>query len=408
MLGFLTLALLVSHLDRHVLAIALDQIKVEFALSDTQLGVLAGLPFAVVFVLFGFLSARFSRPGRYKPFVVVALLVWSGATMALGLAGGFLTLLLCRVVVGGGEATAIPPSHAMIAQAYPPERRASALAVFQAGASLGLFCAFVIGGLVIAEFGWRMVFIGFGVLGIALALPLTLGLHEVTDPTHPAGATPEKRSIVQVALIILRDPAPRRVLMGLILATVVAYGGIAWIPTYLRRVHEMPLPQVGLYLALTAGLLAALGTWLGGVVSDRAERRRPGGRLRFVALTLVLAKIGSVSFYLLGGSWVALVVFLVPVFLNTIYVAPAMAFIFAHVEPQDRPVASAFLMFCSHLFGLSLGPLIVGIVSDAAQGSVASPLGLGLLALQSLGFWAAWCFWRAAPASVPAPAQVGR
>lgn len=224
MLVFLTLALLISHLDRHILAVALEQIKIEFALSDTQLGILSGLPFAVVFVLFGFLSARFSRPGRYKPMIVVALIVWSVAAMAMGLAGSFMALLIFRVIVGGGEATAVPPTHALIAQAYPPSRRASALAVLQTGASLGLFLAFAGGGLVIALFGWRVGFVVFGLLGVILAVPLALWMTEAQDTApQPVGAATQQRgTIAQVFRVIWADPSSRLVVLGLVMATVVA------------------------------------------------------------------------------------------------------------------------------------------------------------------------------------------
>jgi len=97
----------------------------------------------------------------------------------------------------------------------------------------------------------------------------------------------------------------------------------------------------------------------------------------------------------MGGSWIALVVFLVPALLNPVFYAPAMSHIYSRVAPQDRPVAAALLMFASHLFGLGLGALFVGVVSDLAQNVVAAPVGLGLLLLQSLGVCAAWCLWRA-------------
>lgn len=397
MLGFLVVALLLSHLDRHILAIALQRIKIEFALTDTQLGVLSGLPFAVVFVLFGFIAARVAQPGRYATMVTAALVVWSGATIALGLSGGFLSLLLFRMVVGAGEAVAVPASHAMISQAYPPNQRASALAIFQSGASLGLFFAFVLGGLVVGQFGWRAGFIMAGGAGFLFALPMAFGLREIQPDTAPGQrAAPRRSSLPKVWHCIWSESRGRLVLTGMVLASVVSYGGISWFPAYLHRVHELPLPEVGLFLALTVGLIGAIGTWFGGALSDRREAGKKGGRLRFVALTLVLAKLGAVGFYLLGGAKVALFLFLLPALLNSIYIAPSMSEIYAPLTPQDRPTATAIMLFLMHLFGLGLGPMLVGLISDAAQGTVVAPLGLGLLTLQMLGIAAALCFWRAA------------
>lgn len=188
---------------------------------------------------------------------------------------------------------------------------------------------------------------------------------------------------------------------GMVLASVVSYGGISWFPAYLQRVHDMPLRQVGLYLSLTVGLIGAIGTWVGGVISDWRETRRTGGRLRFVAITLVLAKLGAVGFYLLGGAGFALVLFLLPAALNSIYVAPSMSEVYTQLAPQDRPIATAIMLFLVHLFGLGLGPMVVGLISDAAQSAVVAPLGVGLLALQMLGFAAAYCYWRAASHGCP-------
>lgn len=120
MLILLMISLLVSHLDRHLLSIALPQIQAEFALTDSQLGLLSGLPFAVVFVACALITSRFVRPGRNKSIVVAALVIWSLATLFIGLATGIFMLVALRMLVGGGEAMAIPTSHAMIIRAFPP------------------------------------------------------------------------------------------------------------------------------------------------------------------------------------------------------------------------------------------------------------------------------------------------
>ncbi|MCB1405254.1 MAG: MFS transporter [Rhodobacteraceae bacterium] len=358
------------------------------------------MTFALVYALFGFVAARLSVPGRRKPLLVAAMAVWSLATIAQGAAIGFASMLVGRLVVGIGEAAVVPASHAMIADAYPAQRRASAMALFQSGANIGLLLAFVIGGAVAATWGWRAAFIVAGAPGLVLAVILLVWLPEPGDT-----AAPDERATrpgLRLAFgLVWGQTSARCALLGSVLSSLVSFGGVAWVPTYLAREHTMTLQQVGLYLAVLVGVIGALGTWLGGALSDRAEARSPGGRMRVVVASVVIAKLGAVVFYLLGPSPLALIVFVIPVAVNGVFVAPAMSHVYGHLPARQRPMASAILMFGANFVGLGLGPITVGVMSDLFQGLVEQPLGLALGILQVFGFWAAWMFWRAGKTQTP-------
>lgn len=144
------------------------------------------------------------------------------------------------------------------------------------------------------------------------------------------------------------------------------------------------------------GLIGALGVWLGGRFAERAEQQRCGGSIRFVALTVLLAKAEAITFYLLGDAPIALAVFVIPAALNSIYIAPASAAIYAQFAATAQPQITAIKLVLSSLIGLGLGPIIVGVISQFAPDMGIDTLGLGLVSLQMLGIWAAFHLWRAA------------
>jgi len=393
LLILLTAGFALNHLDRHILNITLNDIGVEFQLSDLQLGTLSGLAFAVIYVVLGFPAAKLSKPGQRKPILVSAIGLWSLMTMLIGIANNYVQIFLARLGVGVGEAGCVPPSHAMIADAYPPEKRASALAVFSAGTNIGIFLAFLGGGIIAQKFGWRAAFFAAGIPGLLLALIIALRLSEPEAPKAIV-ADAEHHSFKNLMTTLLSDASSRHVIIGATLTALVGFGAIAWIAAFLSRVHGMQLGQVGLYLAFVIGILGALGTWLGGVISDRLGRDRPDWRLKFVAVTILIAKPLSIIFYLSDGLLLALVVFAIPAAVGSMFTGPTFAHIYSKVPSAQRPMATAVMMFLFNLIGLGLGPVMVGFISDmfaASHGE--NSLRYALVILQMSGLWAAIHFW---------------
>ena len=394
-LMFLSVAFVLDHLDRHILNITLNQIGAEFALNDFQLGLLSGLAFAVVHVVFAFPIARLTVPGRRKTIIVTTLSLWSLLTMAMGAATSFLQLLALRFGVGLGEAGYVPPAHSIISDQWPEEKRTSALAVFSAATNIGLFLAFILGGLVASKFGWRAAFLIAGLLGVIWALVLLLWLEEPARAEEPfsKGEFPTYKAL---ALRLLKDRGTRHTIIGAVLTATVGYGATAWIATFLIRTHDMEIGQVGVYLAFVIGLGGALGTLIGGRCADRLERNNPGQRLKFVAVTILIAKPIAVAFYFSDWTMLSLLLFIIPAAFGAIFTAPTFAQIYGFVTPNERPMASALMLLALNLVGLGLGPIIVGTISVLLSESYGdNALRISLASLQLFGLWAAYHYWKA-------------
>lgn len=397
MLLLLTAAFVLNQLDRHILNITLNEIGVEFDLTDLQLGTLSGLAFAVIYVLLGFPIAKLCRQGRRKTILVSALGVWSTMTVLMGFATNYIQIFMARVGVGMGEAGCVPASHSMISDAYPVKKRASALAFYSAGANIGIFLSFIIGGIVTSQFGWRMAFLVAGIPGLLLAIAMVFLLKEPEQNTQMSKT--EGMNYRTVAGILLLDKSTCHVIFGSALTAMVGYGAIAWIATFLTRSHGLPLPQIGLYLAFTVGILGAIGTWAGGVLADRISRTKPERRLKFVAITILLAKPFAVWFYLSDSTTIALIIFIVPAFIGTMFTGPTFAHVYSMLAAGQRAMATAIMMFILNLVGLGVGPVLVGFISDmfsASQGQ--NSLRIALAFIQIAGLWGGVHFWLAARA----------
>nr|WP_254447819.1 MFS transporter [Sphingomonas sp. ID1715] len=187
-LFLLTLTYFFSYMDRQILSILLEPIRADLKLSDTQLGLLTGLAFAVFYATLGIPVARLADRGNRRNIVAISLAVWSLFTALCGLAQNYVQLLLARIGVGVGEAGSSPPSHSMIADLYPPDRRAGAMAVYTSGVVLGGGFGTMIGGYLAHEYGWRLAIMAVGLPGLALAIIVRLFVVEpprgMSDPAR--------------------------------------------------------------------------------------------------------------------------------------------------------------------------------------------------------------------------------
>jgi len=167
-----------SHVDRQILAILLQPIKQELLLSDTQLGFLSGVAFAIFYATLGIPMAMWADRGNRRNLIAAALSVWSGMTVLCGVATTFWQLALARIGVGVGEAGSSPPSHSIIADMYPPAERATAMSIFSLGVNFGLMLGFLFGGWINQWYGWRAAFFVAGAPGLLLALIVRVTLRE--------------------------------------------------------------------------------------------------------------------------------------------------------------------------------------------------------------------------------------
>ena len=395
--GLLTFIYTTNYVDRQIVAILLQSIKLDMGLSDTQLGLLSGLAFAIFYATLGipiaYLADRVSR----KKIIIVSLSLFSVMTIICGFAQNFIQLLLARIGVGVGEAGTSPPSHAMIADMYAPNERATPLAIFALGINIGLLIAFLVGGWVNHHYGWRT---AFQVVALPGLLLVVIAMFTLRDPPRGLSDGQEAQKappLGEVARYILHNKTLRQLIIGSTLVVTVGYGAIAWLPTYFVRVHAMTTIEVGQILALLIGIGGGIGTALGGHFADRLGKRDVRWNLWLIVILALVGLPFSVGAYLATDATLAIILLAFPVSVGALYFGPTLAMLHTLVRPEMRSLASAILLFINNIIGLGLGPLMIGVLSDyfsTDYGARALPYAMVTSAL--LALWASVHLWLAA------------
>lgn len=378
----LTIYFAIAHADRQIVSIVLEPIGREFSLSDIQLGLLSGPAFALFFSVLGLPFAVAATVLNRRNLIAATIAAWSVMTMLCGVAQSYMQLFLARVGVGVGEAGALPSSHAVLSDLYAPRERATAMGVFMSGANIGVALALLVGGAVAQLHGWRVAVLVIGFPGLLLAVLIRF---TVAEPPRSAGALTGEGGLAMLratASRMWRQRPLRLMLFGAVLNAITSFGVLAWLPTFLIRVHGIELGAVGLYLALSIGLGGALGTMLAGRLSDRFARRAAAWLCWTPALFLLVSKPFAIAGFLADLRMLALGLLIVPFAFGAAYMASTISVLHGGVEASERPMASAIMLLCINLLGMGIGPLFVGTVSDLwPSGGVAA----GLVALQSFG-----------------------
>lgn len=354
-----------NFIDRQILVILQESIKKDLGLSDTQLGLMSGFTFALFYVSFGIPIARLADKGNRKKIITVSLLIWSGMTAISGRAQNFIQLLLARIGVGIGEAGGSPPAHSMISDLFAPGKRATALAIYSTGISIGILLGFLIGGWIDHYFGWRTAFFVVGIPGIIFAFIFSITVKEpLRGLAENKTGLAVNNSIKEVILTLWRSKSFRYLALGTGMAAYSAYAKSSWIPPFLARVHGMKSAEIGIWLSLLIGIGGGLGYFLGGFLSDKIGKVDKRWYLWLPAAALLIAIPFSLFIYFVPNTKVALFLIAIPSFLLSIYLAPCIALTHSLVGLRMRAMASAILFFILNIVGLGCGPLITGMVSD--------------------------------------------
>jgi len=354
---------LLNTLDRSILKLLLEPIRREFGLSDTQLGLLSGLAFALFYSALAIPVAWVADRWNRRNVLVLSMVVWTCMTALGGFAGSFAALLLSRIGVAAGEAGCNPASHSMLADYFPRESRASALGIYALGAALGTTLTGILGGWGVEHVGWR----GTLLLAAAPALVLVpLVLFTVAEPPRPRIVVKRDEPMpLGMALADLLSRASfRHLCLAAALHSLAMYGSAAFNPAYLSRSHGWTSGEIGLLVAAT-GVAGLIGTFAGGFASDGLSRRLGDPRWQMWlpgAATLVVIPVQLVVY---RGSGSAMVVALVLSGLfSLVFFGPSYATAQSLAAPRTRAVAASVLLFAKALIGMGLGPLLVGMTSD--------------------------------------------
>jgi len=388
-LGLLLVVYVVNFIDRSIVNILLQPIKEEFHPSDTALGFLSGVAFAIFYATLGIPIARWADRGVRRDIIALALFLWSGMTALCGLARTFPQLVMARIGVGIGEAGCSPPAHSLLSDYYPPDQRGRAFATYALGIPIGTAFGYLLGGWMTQELGWRSAFLLVGLPGLLLAAVVRLTLREpprgLSEVRRETAAPPSLR---EVAGTMWGLGSFRHLAAGATLHAFVGYGVMTWNAPFLARSHGMSPGEIGTALAIVGIVFGGLGTYLGGVLSDRFGKRDARWSLWVPGISTLVAVPFAVAFYLSPDVRSALLFAGIPVFFGAMYLGPTYSITQALAPLRMRAVASAFLLFLINLIGLGLGPQIVGILSDVlAPRLEEESLRGALVAMVSVNLW---------------------
>lgn len=390
-----------NFIDRQIINILAEPIKRDLGLSDTQLGLMTGLAFALFYTILGIPIARYAdRPKSDRVgLIALSLAFWSGMTALSGLAQNFGQLLLARIGVGVGEAGCTPAAMSLITDSVPAEKRSSAIAFYGLGVPIGGLLGMIIGGQLYDAFGWRVAFMVVGVPGILLAVllvwlmkdPRKLGLVSATAP-QPRPALPFREAMIEIG----RSRGFVLLAVAASFTAFLAYGKTTWAAILFVRNYGLSPGEAGLILGGAIGLAGVFGTWLGGALADRFGKIDKRHILTGPAIAMVVAAPLLFLGYSMTDWRLSVAILVFPTILNSMYYGPTYGLVQGLVRPEVRATATSIMLFCQNLIGLGLGPLLFGMLSDAFK-----PMA-GLESIRWVLYGAAWLglipaffFWRA-------------
>lgn len=372
----LMLAHVLSFADRMILNLMVGPIRADLGISDTQMSLLQGFSFALFYTVCGLPLARLADRSNRSRLIMMGVVAWSIATAASGLAQRYVHLLIARIGVAVGEATLSPSAFSLISDYFSREKRATAISVFGMGTYIGSGLAFLLGGLVV-QFAknqgpmslpligeirsWQLVFLILGVAGLLFAL-LMLLVREPPRSNPQAAAMP----VTQV-FSALRGNARTLTChhLGFAMIALSGYGASAWIPTYLIRVQQWTVTQVGLAYGIVLVVAGTLGILCGGRLADYwIARGRSDAPLLIGAFAALAATPFAFILYTTPNPVLIVTLLATGTFLLSMPFGAAPSGLQDIVPPAMRAQASAIYLFVLNMIGLGCGPTAVALVTD--------------------------------------------
>jgi MFS family permease len=365
LLSLLLLAYIFNFLDRQILGILAEPIKADLHLTDTEFGAIGGLAFALLYSVLGlplaYLADRTSRSGV----IAASVAVWSAFTALCGTATGYLQLFLYRLGVGIGEAGGVAPSYALIADHFPPERRARALAIYSLGIPLGLAGGSLIGAYLAHWVGWRSAFLVMGIAGLILAPVLRYFVRDLPR-TKPSAAS---ASIAEVFPLLAAKPSFWLLAFASSSSSLIGYALALWTPAVIMRSFGLEIVATGQFLSSLLLIGGTAGVFAGGWLADRLGTTNKAWYARLPAIAWVVSAFAWAAGLMAPNLWIAWPLLLVGNAVNILWLGPVITAV-QHLAPaRMRSTASGSFLLINNLIGLGVGPLLIGRVSDALKGS---------------------------------------
>jgi predicted MFS family arabinose efflux permease len=356
---------LMNFFDRQIAGALLEPIRIEFGMSDTA-SAAVNTAFTLIYAFVGVPLGRLSDTWKRTRLIAIGVTFWSVLTATSGLAIGYWTYLLTRMGVGIGESSCAPAGQALIGDLYAPERRARAMGIFMMGLPLGLFASYLLSGSIAAAWGWRAAFFVACIPGLILAT-LAWRIREPARGASEAGGTAaQSGSFLSAVIAVLRIPTLWWIILSGIVFNFHAYAVNMFQSAFLQRFHGLGLADASRLSAFSLGLAGAVGLLVGGSLGDRLRTKFANGRLVLAAIGMLCAAPciytaleqpkGSVAVFaiLMGASSAC----------TFIYYATVYAAIQDVVAPHLRGMAVSVYFFAFYVLGASIGPMIMGRLSD--------------------------------------------
>ena len=390
-LALLVMVYAVAMLDRTILTVLLEPIREEFQLSDTQLGFVSGLTFAIAYSVGALPAGYLADRVRRRVLLAGIVIAWSGLTFVSSFATGFLFLCLIRLGVGLAEAGEAPTIMSLVGDLFPQRRRATAVSLIYLGVPFGLLIGFLVAGSIAGDYGWRAAMMTAGAPGILLGLVLFFTLPDpprgANDPADYAAADEARGSGFR---LIAGSPPLLHALIAAGLASIVASVASVWMPSFFIRKFGLGIGVVGPYFALVLGVSGFFGSlfcgpladWLGGGRSSRIARVSAGFIFLLGPALFLTTQAGA---FWLALGFAALLNFAVPGYLGSLH-----GLVLGLTPARRRGFMVALLAIMINLVGYGIGPQLAGILSDMfARSGAEAPLEKAVAVMSLCAVWSA-------------------
>ncbi|TPG20608.1 MFS transporter [Sphingomonas koreensis] len=360
-LAMLLLVYTFNWIDRQILGILAKPIKDSLHLTDAQLGLLGGTAFALLYSTLAVPLALLADKTSRSWVITISLAIWSAFTALCGSATAFGHLFLYRLGVGVGEAGGVAPSYALIADYFPPERRARALGIYSIGIPAGLAIGTLFGARIATSVDWRVAFYSIGIAGLVIAPIFRLVVKEPVRVAPPAGRAP----IAAVFAILAKKPSFWLMAFAASMSSMAGYGLAFWVPSIIIRTYHFDLVTTSYYFASLLLIGGCFGVFLGGALADRLGKADRGNYAKLPAIAwLITAPLFIAGFMASHSPALAWACFLIPNALNILWLGPLTTATQNLVPAHMRATASASFLLINNLIGLGVGSWLMGLMSD--------------------------------------------
>ncbi len=374
--AILMLAYVLSFIDRQILNLLVGPIKRDLAISDTEMSLLMGFSFAVFYTICGIPLGRLADRTSRRGLIAAGVIVWSAMTAACGMAKTYWHFFMARIGVGAGEAALSPAAYSLIADSFPPERRATAISVYSMGIYVGSGMAFLVGGLVIHFASakgnmvlpvigelrpWQLIFLLLGVAGVVFSTLLFL----LKEPQRQGAGANTQVPISQV-MAYMRKNRTTVLLhnLGFACLAFCGYGAASWVPAFFMRTYQIDASEVGYMYGLMVGLLGSAGILAGGRLSDWLTKKGYKDAPMRVGLLAAIIALPSYAGYLVVDLHIAIAAGCVGAFALAMPFGVAPAALQEIMPNPMRGQASAMYLFVVTIIGLGIGPTAVALFTD--------------------------------------------